>query len=745
MQLRNIQQILIRGFTVSAQKLLPSFRSRRFALCAQVLLLPAIEVLAQDAGDENSTLTYPASYFVEYAPVSVNDMLARIPGITIALEGGNTVPRFGQGNDRGLGAEAQILVDGKRMAGKANEASSQLDRIAASQVDYIEIIRGTSGDLDVRNSGQLVNIVLLEEQSSTSVSAEVGMMRFHDGTVEPLGSFSLGSQSGRFNYLISADVTSGYQLQDTFETSVLADNSLNETRSYDRQTERTTYRLNSNLVYQATPNDRLALNVLLRESDPPSTFTRVITDYQSSPPAISYEREAVPSTSDNWELGGDYEHSFADGARYKFLFIVNERNNATTRERFLSTAPGGAETKNLFLDTASRYRERIARTSYSWDLVQSQSLEVGLEGAQTIQNSALRLGLNVPGATSPEYGGLRPIDIPNAVSEVEEIRYEGFAIHNWQISSRMALESSIFYEVSEIEQTGDVNKTRDFSFFKPKLDFRFDITQSLQFRMSVEKDVSQLSFADFSANINQRDEDQDTIAGNPEIEQEQTWRYNLNLDYRLPNDGGVLSSRFFYYDVANSIGRVDVSPDPQNLVSTNGNVGDGKVFGLYLNASIRLGFLDLPRAVVTAGLNLEDAYIYDPMLGHKRTIVPFDRGAVRLGFRNDMPEHNFSYGLSFQQNIGGMGGTGGNRVIYDIDNVLFFDQGKIRSDLSLYAEKIGFGDFTYRMEINNALDVDTCTLRRRYNGYLRDGDLSEIEHNCFTAGVQYVFKVRATF
>jgi outer membrane receptor protein involved in Fe transport len=112
--------------------------------------------------------------------------------------------------------------------------------------------------------------------------------------------------------------------------------------------------------------------------------------------------------------------------------------------------------------------------------------------------------------------------------------------------------------VSEIEQSGDVNKKRDFDFVKPKLDFRFDISRSLQLRVSAEKDVSQLSFRDFSAGVNPQDDDQNTVAGNPELEQEQTWRYNVNLDYRLPNDGGVLNSRFFYYDVSDSIGKVDI-------------------------------------------------------------------------------------------------------------------------------------------------------------------------------------------
>ncbi|PCI74832.1 MAG: hypothetical protein COB20_14340 [SAR86 cluster bacterium] len=715
-------------------------------IAATTFLLTTISapLFAQSEAEDDATITYPAAYFSEYGVVSVNDMLSRIPGIGLALEG-NQVPSFSNSNDRGLGATSQILINGKRLAGKANEASSQLDRIAAAQVDYIEIIRGNSGDLDVRNSGQLVNIVLLESQSNSSVSGEFGFTHFHDGTVEPNGTFSYSAQSGAFNYLISADVTSGYEFLESREVSFLADNSLNDTRDFDRIREQTTYRLNSNIVYQPSPTNRIAFNFLYSESDPPASLNRTITNYQTANAATTYERESLPSTQDDWELGGDYEHNFSNGGKYKFLFIVNEQDRATTRESFVSTVLGGAETKDLFLDTASKYQERIARTSYSWPVAAAQSLELGIEGAQTIQNSSLRLGLNVPGETSADFGGLRPIPVPNAFSEVEEIRFEGFAIHNWQISDRTSLESSLFYETSEIEQSGDINKKRDFDFLKPKLDFRFDINSSFQFRVSAEKDVSQLSFRDFSAGVNQQDDDQNTIAGNPELEQEQTWRYNINLDYRLPNDGGVLNSRFFYYDVSDSIGKVDVTTDPLQPISANGNVGDGKVFGLYLNASIRLGFLNLPQAVVTAAFNFEDAYIFDPLINKKRTIIPFDRGGFRLGYRQDVPSQNLSFGINYQDGFGDVGGTGGNRVRYDIDNVVFFGGGKLRPELKLFAEKVGYGNLTYRIEINNAEDEIRCLERKRYNGYLRDGNLSETEKPCSSTGAQFVFKIRANF
>ena len=83
---------------------------------------------------------------------------------------------------------------------------------------------------------------------------------------------------------------------------------------------------------------------------------------------------------------------------------------------------------------------------------------------------------------------------------------------------------------------------RSFSFVKPKIDYRYNLTQSFQVRLEIERDISQLSFSDFSASVDSNDEEKNTFAGNPEIVQEKLWRYDLNLEYRLPNDLGVINS-----------------------------------------------------------------------------------------------------------------------------------------------------------------------------------------------------------
>ena len=289
--------------------------------------------------------------------------------------------------------------------------------------------------------------------------------------------------------------------------------------------------------------------------------------------------------------------------------------------------PDNTETKNLFLDSGSTTRERIVRGSYTFDILPGQDIELGAERAQTILNSNLALAINSSmGTPSAAHGGLVPIPVANANSQVEEIRYEPFAIHNWIISSRMSLETSVLYEDSEITQSGDVSKKRDFSFVKPKVDFRYDLTPTIQLRGTIEKVVQQLGFRDFVAATDNQDEDSNVQAGNANLRQEWYWNYEINAEYRLPNDIGVASARFYYEDWHDKIERMDVSLSEDNLQSANGNIGDSIKYGMDVNSSIRMRMFDMPNLLVIASMSLEDSEITDPFLGIDRRFLFSSRG-----------------------------------------------------------------------------------------------------------------------
>jgi len=697
----------------------------------------ASQALAQDEGVEtlvealqDSTVVYEANFFSQYSPVSVNDMIDRIPGIGLALN------RRGGGNRRGLGSGAnEILINGQRITGKENAGRSQLSRISANQVDYIEIIRGTSDELDIRGGGQVVNIVLLDTPSRSSISAEVNMDRLQDGTIDPGAKLSYSGQTGAFNYLFHIETEPRYENRRSFESSLDASGNLLETRRENRIREQQEFETSFNLGYQFE-NSLVQFNGLYGESAPKTDLDRLINDFEDGTLLSSLAREENDSHGSNWEIGGDYEYEFSNGSKYRFLFIVNDRESEFSRERYQVDAT--AEEKNLFLFSSGRDRERIMRTSYTWDLASNQGFELGVERAQTIRDNGLRLGLAGSGEGSPDHGGLIPIAIDNAFSTIEEVRYENFVVHNWQLNDRMALESSLIYELSTITQTGDVRNERDFDFLRPKLDYRFDITSSLQLRATVEKNVSQLSFSGFSSSSGGSDDDQDIQAGNPEIVQEQSWNYSLNLEYRLPNNVGVLNSSMFYRDITDHIDRVDVSPSPDNLQSARGNIGDGKRYGANLDASARLGFIGMPDALLSIGFGVQDSKVSDPFLHVDRRMRHNSRWFGRANFRHDITAWELSYGFSYFNSAQ----DGSGRITADIKDIErdIGDYG-----LNGFIEKKAFGGVTFRFDMQNANDPQRCRERIRFDGATVMGIVEEIENYCSSNGIKYSLKLRYTF
>ncbi len=689
------------------------------------------ETAPEPASVDDLSVVYEAAYFDQFQPVSVNDMVSRIPGIGLALGGG------GGGGGRGLGGGAgEILINGQRITGKSNEGRSQLSRISADDVDYIEIIRGTSEEIDVRGGGQVVNIVLRAAQSRSSIAAEISTDRMQDSKLAPGARLSYSGQNGNLNYLFHIQSDPNYVNQVIRESSFDPEGVATERRLEESTRDQTNYETSVNLSYQFEKS-MVQLNALYGQTAPPTDITRGIIGLAEDNPSVNLEREANQGRRDNWELGGDYEYSFDNRSKFRFLFIVNDRDFDFTRERF--QVGSDEETKDLFLFSAARDRERIARSSYTFNLLAGQAIETGVEIAQTIRDSEIRLGNDDEGGEpSAAHGGLFPVDVDNALSSVEEIRSEYFAIHNWQLTDSMSLETALVYESSEITQSGDVGNSRSFGFFKPRVDYRYNLTESLQFRATAEKTVSQLSFSDFSATTDNSDDDQDTIAGNPNIRQEQTWRYDLNLEYRLPNNIGVLNSKFYYRDVSDVIDRIDVSPSPDNLQSARGNIGNGTRYGLNLDASTQLSYLGLPNALFTVRLGINESELLDPFLGIERRFGWSRRWNGRTEFRHDVNKYNLSYGFNYSTQA--REGSNYTRIdVFDIEREI------PDYDLNLFFEKRAFGGVTFRFDMRNANDRNFCRERTRFDGATVDGIVEEIENSCRQPGVRYSLKIRNTF
>lgn len=724
-------------------------RSALTFFCLYLLLLSAQSGLAQNTAsaaqpianaaarnpsntDEsaNSTVIYTADYFSQYNPVTASDMLDRIPGVS--LRGGG--PGSDRG-DRGLGTGGNLLINGQRIAGKGNSARDQLDRTTAAEVERIEIIRDTSGALNVRGASEVINVILLASQSRSSTTVELVNRLNHDNTLETGGSVAWSQQVGNFQALVNLEARPNYENRDNREVRLGPNNelvgTLFETNIRDQQ-ENT---LSSNMSY-SLGDHRMQLNALIREGDHPRPVRRDFVDFTDAGLVNRIEEEDVNKEESNWEVGGDYEFSFDDGSRLSVLFVANNEIRNNVRERYSANPAEEGLSKNLFIDSRQERQEFIIQGNYNFSITETQSLRVGIESADTQLDSSLLIGSSSGSEpASASVGGLSPLlSVSNPGTKVQEIRYEGFAFHNWTLSDRSSLESSLVYENSEISQTGVVNKTRDFQFWRPSFDYRFNITENFRFRGTVKRSVSQLSFSSFAATTNEEDRDLNALAGNPELEPQTSWDYEGQLEYRLPNDGGVISSNISYSDIDNYIGRINATIDPNEPLSATGNVAPAKRWAMFNRASIRLNSLSLPNAILGVTLGLFDSEIIDPFLKTKQRIG--GRGFAGLNFRHDITSLGLSYGIDYSHSI-----WGGN---YDIDIKTITRNDRERS-LDLFVSKVWFEDWTFRLESDNTLGASGCRYRQRFDGTTINGAISLIQNSCSSRYRRLNLSLQTTF
>ena len=704
-------------------------------LALTTCLFISLGSLAQEADvnqpdTADSTVVYPAEFFAQFNPITASDMLDRIPGVNVFGGGGPG----GRGN-RGLGTGGNLLINGQRIAGKDNSARDQLDRITAGEVERIEIIRDTSGALNVRGASEVINIITVAVPTRSSTTVEVVQRLNHDDTYELGGSVAWSQQIGNFQALVNLESRPNYENRDYREVRITPDGEILGTLFETNIRDQDELALSTNMSYSIGPH-RMQFNALISDGDHPRPIRRDFVDFTDVGAVESIQEESVQNEESNWEIGGDYEFSFDNGSRLAVLFVLNDEIRDFVRERFEADPATDPLEKNLFIDSKRENKEFIVQTNYNFSLTDSQSLRIGFERANNQLDSSLLIGSSF-GTEPPstEFGGLSPLlSISNRGTHVEEIRYEGFAFHNWSLSEKSNLESSVVYETSEISQSGVVSRKRDFQFWRPSFDYRYNFSDSFRFRGTIRRNVSQLSFSSFAATTNEEDRDRNALAGNPELEPETSWNYEGELEYRLPNDAGVLSTSLFYTDIDNKIGRINATIDPDEPLSATGNVGPAWQIGWFTRASLRLDRFNLPGAIVSARMGVFDSEILDPFINQK--VRTGGRGFGNIEFRHDITNLGLSYGAEYRHSIWG--------GYYDINIVTRTRNDRQRS-LDLFVQKVWFDDWTFRLETDNTLDASECRYRERYDGTTIDGVVELIEDSCSSRYRRFIFSVQTTF
>ncbi|MGY8986529.1 MAG: TonB-dependent receptor plug domain-containing protein, partial [Sphingomonadales bacterium] len=326
-----------------------------------------------------------------------------------------------------------------------------------------------------------------------------------------------------------------------------------------------------------------------------------------------------------WEIGGDYERKIGRLGNLKTVFVLNQANRLDSIIQDHTEA--GVKTNNF--DSLADYqtKEQIFRTSITTPFGEKHSFEWGGEGAFNTLDKSQSFA-----------------NAANDIAIVKENRYEVFATHNYTLGETASLQSTFTKEFSKVFQDREgITNTRKYSFLKPRFEFRYDFSGSDQLRIMSERKVSQLNLSNFIASRNIQDDSIDF--GNPNLVPQKTWEHSISYEKRLSKDAGSFELKFKYEYISDHIDRIQIG-EPLNYTSGVGNIGDAKKYGFDVKGNLRLGFLGLPKALLTASYTHSYHETTDPFTGKKRLMKqPLGRFWM-IDFQHDLTELKTKYGFN---------------------------------------------------------------------------------------------------
>jgi len=657
-------------------------------------------------GDTAGSVEYPAAFFDKYRPITALDMVERVPGFRIQSGGGS----------RGFaGAAGNILIDGERPTTKGDTVAQILNRLAASRVARIDLIRGQTGDYDVRGQSVVVNVIMRENPPLT-VKWDVRLEQDIDvGDPEPRGAVSLSDRLGATSYTAGLEVGRSFFQNGAVERLLEGGAVVEDRLEFERNKS---HDVTGNLNTETRLGETIVHfngEVRYENEDGLEPSRRV----PRNPGAA--ERSVIESDGEeqlSLEVGGDVETPLGDALSGKAIVLFShEDEDGFSALRTLDAA----ERQLLFqlAKSTSEESESIARLEFDWRGLPDHTIELDLEGAFNTLESGLDL-------TVDSGDGPMPVPVPGSNTRVEELRGDFALSDSWQLGD-LTLDSELAAETSTISQSGDVSNKRTFNFVKPNITLTHSPAETRQTRLVFRRDVAQLNFNDFVSATNFGDNDLDL--GNPDLSPQSTWVLELSRERRFGEIGAVELTGFFNW-----------LEDVEDLVPVGdrfeivGNIGTGRRYGVELEATVPLDGLGLPGARLDLEGRWQDSSVTDAATGLDRVLSDEREFTADIDFREDFERARVAWGWTMRLR--------GERPLFGVDELDTFDRGV---DFQAFLETTRWLGVKMRATLQNILDREFIRDRQVFDG--RRGSAPEAfrEFRDRRRGRSLVFEISGTF
>lgn len=727
------------------------------------------EIVYRDRTESTApVLAYDLEYFQRFEPLTVGDMLKRVPSVAFVSD----VLEYDGARLRGLDpGYTQVLINGKKVPGAGDDRSFFVDRIPAELVERIEIVRSASANRSGDAVAGALNIVLRGAYEFDGAYLRAGALHFDDGEWKPTyggiasGEFAGGRLLGGFN--VQGRYNPKRKRSDRFEEP---GGDFVDAEDQTDTRDGTDYSANASYSREFGDSGLFTLTGAYVLTDRTETENSLEYNVPVANPRnlLSINDQVVDIDQTNYVLAADLETEALGGKNTLELSY-----SAFDDERFDTEEETGFDDD----DTPPSFDEfEGARVLTDGD---DTELALSLAHARPLGEATLEFGLDVQ---------RKDRDVEIATSEVDTDEegeplppYDDFDIARSQIDERRLdpyimlsgggdafdWEAGLRYETTDVDVGFDDERAdNDYDVLLPSAHLKWNLSELDRVTLSLARTVRRPNF-NFILPLTLEEEYGDNdFVGNPLLDPELAWGIDVGYERRLGRDG-VLGINVFYRDVSDLIEIIntgepsatarddyedeveeflDENPganpntpgypvfDPDSFVYTADNVGDGEVYGVEIDLSTPLTSLGLPHTGVFANYAWLDSNIED--FAGERRFNDQARFVYNVGFIHDLPDSGWSFGASYRKQ-----GDAFSRLLAEEVRTEY------GADLEAFIEKRFGTQFSVRLTGSNLLDASKDEFFNKFDTEADqlDRDFDEFEIETETAGPVYQLIARYAF
>ena len=623
----------------------------------------AVGALEARSAAPNATVVIEGAQLQQYNHLSIGDAVRRLPGVTF--------PGVNRSRDiklRGIGKEyTQVLLDGRPLLDGDSSRSLEVDRIPASFIERIEIVRSPLASMSSSGAAGTVNILTRRDFGPSGGQVTVGGGHIEsNGTPGELSAWN-GGQVGALRYFMAG----GYQRRLVQEsanefvfngasgTNPNGGNLVDQHRKFDE------YTFLSRFELAVDPANTIIFSPsYLRTTEERDQHTYRLVANQSTVNRDTHEvRERIRETYGSYL---EWQHTFDAHSSSSVFFDYQKGREDTTRESTQTSLPGGSPVVQ-----APRFvpidLERIASGGSVTTRFGAHVVETGIGWAQTQR-------------AENEVRGLTNVPLPERNYEISEDIYHAYISDAFPVLGRdlltvgLRLEHSVtetvdFASNSFESEATDLNPSVQYKLSAaPNVDFRFGLARTLRRPDLRELTPTVVTNSGTIVNPDQR--------GNPDVTPEKIWGLDVGSDWFILDRLGLVSANFFARSFEDKIERVLTQEgSPARWYSTPRNAGDGELYGVELEGRLPMTALSLPDLTLWANATAMKSELTDQQTGQTRRFAEQPDLITNSGADYYVAAWATTFGVSYNrtyaydQNILLVNGTSQETDFSDLDRL----------------------------------------------------------------------------